>query len=202
MQLDHIAISGESREAAAAHVAAALGVALRPGGRHAHFATHNHLLGLDGGLYLEAISIDPEAPAPGYPRWFGLDGFSGPPRLTNWICRTDDLAALLRALPEAGEIVALERGDLKWRMAVPPDGRLPFDGCFPALIQWDSPAIPGDTLPASGCALEALTVSHPEALRLQARLAPHLDAPQVRFETGAPGLSARLATPRGAVVLR
>ncbi|WP_323763826.1 VOC family protein [Marinovum sp.] len=202
MQLDHIAISGQSREAAAAHVEAALGVALRPGGQHSHFATHNHLLGLAEGLYLEAISVDPEAPTPAHPRWFGLDDFAGPPRLTTWICRTADLAALLRDLPEAGEIVALERGDLKWRMAVPTDGRLPFDGCFPALIQWDSPDPPGDSLPASGCALDTLTVSHPEADRLQQRLAPYLDAPRVRFQPGSAHLEARMTGPRGEVTLR
>lgn len=202
MQLDHIAISGESRDAAAGHVTAALGVALRPGGEHAHFGTHNHLLGLAEGLYLEAISIDPDAPKPGYPRWFGLDEFTGSPRLTTWICRTDDLEGLLRALPEAGEIVALERGDLKWRMAVPTDGHLPFDGCFPALIQWDSPTPPGESLPASGCRLETLVVSHPEATQLQQRLAPWLTDPRVQFQTAQAGLEARFTTPTGERALR
>ncbi|WP_417523364.1 VOC family protein [Marinovum sp.] len=202
MQLDHIAISGESRDAAAAHVAAVLGVALRPGGQHAHFGTHNHLLGLAEGLYLEAIATDPEAPKPGYPRWFGLDDFTGAPRLTTWICRTDDITGLTRALPEAGEIVALERGDLKWRMAVPTSGHLPFDGCFPALIQWDCPTPPGDSLPASGCRLETLSVSHPEADRLQQRLAPWLTDARVQFKTGPARLEALLNTPSGEGVLR
>ena len=109
MKLDHIAISGETRDAAAAHVQATLGMALRPGGAHRYFGTHNHLLGLAEGLYLEAISIDPAAPVPAYPRWFGLDDFAGAPRLTTWICRTQDLSTLVRDLPEAGEIVALAK---------------------------------------------------------------------------------------------
>ena len=60
------------------------------------FGTHNLLLGLDDGLYLEVISIDPGAPQPAFPRWFDLDRFSGVPRISNWICRTDALGKLLR----------------------------------------------------------------------------------------------------------
>ena len=133
LTLDHLAVLGTSLAAAQAHAEAALGRVLRPGGRHPHFATHNALLGLEAGLYLEAIAIDPDAKAPGYPRWFGLDDFTGAPRFDKWICRVDDLDAALQALPVAGQPVALSRGDLRWRMAVPGDGRLPWVGLFPAL---------------------------------------------------------------------
>ena len=197
MRLDHLVVSGETRDAARDVVEHLLGVTMRQGGEHPHFGTLNHVMRLDGGIYLEAIAIDPDAPPPGHARWFGLDAFAGPPRLSTWVCRTDDLEALVRDLPEAGEIVALERGDLKWRMAVPADGQLPFDGCFPALIQWDVALHPAQTLPASGCGMEWLTVSHPEASRLQQRLSPYLDAAAVRFEEGAPHLSARMACPGG-----
>ena len=144
MQLDHIAIAGETLEAAVAHVEEALGVPLLPGGKHVHFGTHNQLLGLADGLYLEAIAIDPSAPALDYPRWFDLDRFEGKPRLNNWICRSDDLEAELARLPKgAGRPVALQRGDLRWRMAVPETGILPLSGSFPALIQWDVDVLPG-----------------------------------------------------------
>lgn len=202
MHLDHLVVSGETRDSARDVVERLLGVTMREGGNHAHFGTHNHLLGLDGGIYLEAIAIDPDAPEPGYPRWFGLDAFAGPPRLSNWVCRTDDLETLVRDLPEAGEIVALERGDLKWRMAVPGDGVLPFDGCFPALIQWDVAHHPAQALPASGCRMDRLTVTHPEAFRLQQRLSPYLEAAEVRFEEGSPHLSAQMAGPRGEKTLQ
>jgi len=41
-----------------------LGVPFQPGGRHDVFGTHNALLGLADGLYIEAIAIaiDPDAP--------------------------------------------------------------------------------------------------------------------------------------------
>ena len=76
LELDHLAVSGETLEAGRAHVEDALGVTLQPGGQHRHFGTHNLLLGLEDGLYLEVITVDPSAPDPDYPRWFDLDRFA------------------------------------------------------------------------------------------------------------------------------
>ena len=197
LHLDHLVISGESRDIAADVTAATLGVSLLPGGAHPHFATHNHLLKLDGRLYLETISVDPNATPRQVPRWFGLDSFEGPPRLTNWVCWTDDLETLVRDLPEAGKIVALERGDLRWRMAVPETGKSAYDGAFPALMQWDTDRHPATTLQESGCTLDSLTVIHPQADRLHQRLAPYLDDARIHFEQGSPHLTARLTCPAG-----
>ncbi|MCR9126701.1 MAG: VOC family protein [Rhodobacteraceae bacterium] len=199
LALDHIAVSGETLADAAAHVEDRLGVALNAGGRHDVFHTHNRLLGLADGLYLEAIAVDPDAPAPARPRWFDLDRFSGAPRLTNWICASDDLAADLAALPvDAGAPVALRRGDLTWRMAVPEGGALPFDNLFPALIQWGGPLHPATLLPASGCRLRQLVVAHPQAAELGAMLRGRLSDSRVVFEPGAtPELRARIDTPHG-----
>lgn len=200
MQFDHFAIAGETLEAAVAYVEDALGVALLPGGKHTHFGTHNHLLGLADGLYLEAISIDPDAPKPGYPRWFDLDRFAGAPCISNWICRSEDLVGELGALPEgAGVPVALTRGDLAWRMAVPVDGILPCDGCFPALIQWDVAKIPGDILPASGCKLTRFEIAHPEASWLRETIS--LGDPRVQFVEGPREMRATFETPHGTRVL-
>lgn len=203
MELDHIAVSGETLEEAAAAVEEALGVPMLPGGQHDVFITHNRLLGLEDGLYLEAIAADPTRPAPDRPRWFDLDSFAGPARLTNWICRCDDLDALLAALPvDAGAPVSLTRGDLRWRMAVPADGKLPFDNLFPPLIQWHCDIHPANVLPSSGCRLTRLVVAHPEAAALRDVLAPHLADARVVFETGAAALSAEFDTPHGRRVLR
>ncbi|MBS0125204.1 VOC family protein [Thetidibacter halocola] len=202
LELDHIAVLGESLEEAVAHVEQALNWPMQPGGQHLRFATHNSLLGIHPGLYIEAIAADPGLPHPARPRWFGLDSFHGPPRLDKWVLRTPDLDRTLKAFPMAGEIVSLERGDLRWRMAVPLDGMLPFDGVFPALMEWQVSVPPGKSLTKADRRLERLVVTHPEADRLSALLEPHLDAPLVAFEAGTPGLAAEIATAGGTVWLR
>ena len=193
---DHIAVAAETLEDATAHVEITLGVPLQQGGAHAVFHTHNTLLGLADGLYLEAISIDPEAPTPARPRWFDLDQFSGPPRLTNWICRCDDLDATLARLPGGfGAPVALQRGDLRWRMAVPRSGVLPYDNCAPALIEWLGDAHPAQRLTQQGCKLTSLQVQHPDAEALATLLTPLLADARISFVAGHPKLCAHIATP-------
>lgn len=201
LRLDHLAVAARDLDEGRAAVEAALGVRLQPGGQHAHFGTHNLLLGLEDGLYLEVIAIDPEAPDPEGARWFDLDRFDAPPSLQTWICRSDDLGGALVRHPQAGDPVALARGDLRWRMAVPRDGRLPFDGVFPALMQWEGDAHPAERLIASGCGLVRLVVRHPQAGRLADMLGPELRDDRVVFETGAAGLRAEISTPGGLRVL-
>ncbi|MCG7627418.1 VOC family protein [Epibacterium sp. MM17-32] len=195
MELDHFAIAANTLAEATAHVEEALGVPLQPGGEHAVFGTHNRLLGLADGLYLEAIAIDPEATPERQPRWFDLDRFDGAARITNWICRSSDLDNTLAALPvDAGAPVSLTRGDLSWQMAVPKSGILPYDNLFPALIQWQGPH-PAPRLTQQGCSLRRLVVSHPEAQAL-AELLP-LDDARVVFEPGPAALRAEIDTPHG-----
>ena len=201
LKLDHLAVAARDLDEGRAAVEEALGVALQPGGQHAHFGTHNLLLGLAGGLYLEVIAIDPHAPRPGHARWFDLDRFDAAPKLQAWICRSEDLGAALARHPQAGDPVPLARGDLSWRMAVPRDGRLPFDGVFPALMQWDGDAHPARRLSASGCALARLVVCHPDAGSLADLLGRDLTDDRVVFETGPTGLRAEIRTPSGLRVL-
>lgn len=198
LELDHVAVSGETLDEARAFVEEALGVPLQPGGRHAVFNTHNALLGLEDGLYLEAIAIDPEAPAPDRPRWFDLDRFEGPPRLTNWICRTDRLTDATEKIPfDFGDPVDLERGTLRWQMAVPESGALPFDNCAPALMQWKTDVHPATRLEQSGVRLRRLVIRHPQAGVLSEALLPLLSDMRVVFDTGSPGLLAEFDTPHG-----
>ncbi|MHC0053874.1 VOC family protein [Actibacterium sp. D379-3] len=201
--LDHIAVSAASLGAGVAHVETVLGVRLGPGGVHPAMGTHNRLLHLGPGLYLEVIAIDPTAAPPGRARWFDLDRFTGPARLTNWIARTDDLEAAIAASPDGiGVPLALTRGDLSWRMAVPGDGRLPFDGAYPALIEWQGAAHPAALLPDAGCRLRALEVTHPDARGLRRALTGLLDDPRVAIAEGAaPALRAEIETPGGMRVL-
>jgi hypothetical protein len=156
-----------------------------------------------GDLYLEVIAADPGAPQPAWPRWFDLDNFSGSPRLTNWVARCENITAALAASPDGTGIpVALQRGDYRWQMAVPADGKLPFDGGFPALIQWQGDLHPARALPESGVRLTQLEVAHPEAPALRAALADLLDDPRVVIVDGAAkALRASFTTPHGVRVL-
>lgn len=202
LAFDHIAISANELQAGVESVEAALGVALAGGGEHPHMATHNRLLGL-GDLYLEVIAINPAAPAPSWPRWFDLDNFAGRPRLTNWVARSESLSDDLALCPPGtGKPVTLQRGDYRWQMAVPADGRLPFDGGFPALIQWQGSLHPTGALPDPGLRLRLLEIAHPQAEALISALAAVFTDPRVQIVKGdSKAMRATFATPHGPRVL-
>lgn len=197
LELDHLAVCAQRLEDGVRFVEQTLGVSMQPGGQHPYYGTHNRLLGLADGLYLEVIAIDPDGDAPNYPRWFDLDRFSGPARLTHWICRSRDLSQIVQQLPHAGTPVALSRGALRWQMSVPESGALPYDNCFPPLIEWASEDHPAQRLPASGCGLKKLIVQHPDAQALEEQLSPRLRDPRIAFETGKACVRAAIETPGG-----
>ena len=197
MQLDHLVVTCADLPEGTAWLEEALGVATQAGGRHARMGTHNRLLSLGPDEYLEVIAPDPEAKAPGRPRWFALDR-RGAPGLTNWAVRTDDIEADLVRMPEgSGSPVAMERGDLRWRFAIPDDGEQPLGGASPALLQWDGPH-PAPMLDDAGCRLVSLTVRTPHPERLVA--AVPRDA-RIAVSEGPFALSAVIRTPSGEKML-
>ncbi|MFI5282308.1 MAG: VOC family protein [Candidatus Dormibacterales bacterium] len=170
--LDHVVVVAGSREAGSAWVEAALGARPEMGGEHARMGTHNALLRLGDRQYLEVIAIDPQAPGPDRPRWFGMDRLThdSPPRLAAWVARTPDLAqAAAASILPLGEIESMKRGALSWQIAVPIDGELLLEGALPTLIQWtgDHPAA---GLPDRGCRLLGLELFNPWPLALAALL--------------------------------
>jgi hypothetical protein len=198
LRLDHLAIAAETLEDGVAWAEERLGVSFLAGGKHARFGTHNQLLGLADGLYLEVIAADPDATCDGA-RWFGLDAFEGPPRLTNWICELSDFDAFM---VHGMRKVVMQRGNLRWDMGVPTDGSLPLGGGFPTVLHWHTDTPPGRSLAPSGCVLRSLTIAHPQVDEIKHGLSDHLTDPRVRFEV-APDirLSAAFETPRGIVTL-
>ncbi len=199
LALDHIAIAAPDLASGAQHVRTALGIDVPAGGAHPQMGTHNRLMRLGQDEFLEIIAIDPAAPPPPRPRWFGLDTPPSAPRLATWILRTDDLAAARAALgPAIGEIRAVSRGSLAWTILIPEDGSLPMAGVMPAIIAWPEGPLPGTRMADFGCSLTALHLRHPEADRLAALLAPHLSDDRISFETAAePRLEATLSTRAG-----
>ena len=202
--LDHLAVCCDTLAEGTAWVRDRLGVAMQPGGAHERYGTHNTLLGLGDGLYLEVIAIDPDATPDMLPRWFGLDGYTGPPRLANWICASDDLAGdAARMGGGFGNIMSLTRGAMAWDITVPNDGSLPHGGALPTLIAWgNATPHPSKVLADSGCRLTGLEVHCMGASHLQSRVSRTLTDPRLHFrDATAPRLTARFHTPRGDVVL-
>lgn len=203
LTFDHIAFSADTLAEGVETLETALGLPTVQGGKHALMGTHNRLMSLGGNEYLEVIAIDPDAPPPGRPRWFAMDERQGKPQLTNWICNTPSLPDALNTAPEgSGDIVDFERSALRWQMAVPRNGRLPFGGCFPAMIQWHSPH-PAPRLHDSGARLARLTLLHPQADALRAVLTPMMPDTRIVVEQGdTPALIADIDTPHGRRILQ
>ncbi len=204
LDIDHLVIGAETLAAGVAHVEALLGEGMAGGGQHPVMGTHNRLLSLGPGVYLEVIAIDPEAPPPERARWFGLDRFAGPPRLVAWVARVGDLDGALAGAPAGfGRPLALSRGPYTWRIAVTDDGALPFDGVAPALIEWQEGGHPADALPPSHARLARIDLVHPRRNDLLGAL-PALDRlAHLRLVEGAPpALAAVIETPLGNRLLR
>ena len=162
-QIDHLVIAARTLDEGASWVESKLGVAPVPGGKHPVMGTHNRLLFIGPGTFLEVIAVDPDAPAPDRPRWFDLDDpamivqLARSPALIHWVERTADIDAALRQQAEPVEVLSLARANYRWRIGVPRDGRRPGGGTLPTLIQWDAGLHPADSLPDTGVRLERFT---------------------------------------------
>ncbi len=208
-ELDHVVLGARTLEEGAEFVERELGLRPGPGGRHEGIGTHNLLLGLGPERYLEVIAPDPAQPEPAHPRPFGLDepglrtALEAGPRLIAWVARTPVLDAVATRLgaSHAGEVRPWRRGELSWRMAMPPSGQS-MGGLIPALIQWDDGRGAAPLLAESGLRLLALEAEHPDPDHLRTALAARGLEEAVRLRRSShPRLLARLARADGSEVL-
>ncbi len=213
-ELDHIVIAAKALTIGRTWAREMLGVDAVGGGKHDGLATHNTLLKLNGNRYLEIIAIDPDAGAPNFPRWFGLDTaevqqlIAHGPRLVAWVARAngaDDAIEQLASSPNysANIVRSATRADFRWRFAFTPEGERINGGVLPHLIQWDSPVHPCERLPESGVSLIALALGAPEpesTTKLLESFAFADEWVQVA-QSVSPQLVAVLNTPLGRVVL-
>jgi hypothetical protein len=219
LKLDHLVIAARTLEEGAQFIADRLGVETVAGGAHPSMRTHNRLLNLWGGAYLEVIAVDPLAPpaANPRPRLFALDDpamarrLDDGPQLVHWAARVERPKVLARWQAQYPEriapVVAMSRGANTWGLTVPDDGAFPAwqgagDGILPSLIQWDSPRHPSAVLPETGIALRSLSGFHPRAAVIAEQLAwlgaQHLM--RVEETSGAPALVAEFELSDGSVV--
>jgi hypothetical protein len=223
LKLDHLVIAARTLEEGERFIGAKFGVETAAGGAHPLMRTHNRLLNLWGGAYLEVIAIDPAA-APALPaeapraRLFALDDpamqrrlAQDGPQLVHWVARVDRPKSLARWREQyparIAPVAAMSRGGNHWGLTVPDDGAFPAwqgagDGIAPSLIQWDAPRHPSDALPPTGIVLRALTGFHPDAAAIADQLAWLGASHLMRVEptAGAPVLVAEFELPDGTVV--
>lgn len=172
-RIDHIAVTAATLAQGADWIEQVLGVVPQPGGAHPQMGTHNVLLRLGDDIYLEVIAVDPKAPAPDRPRWFGLDTRErgDRPCLLTWIARCTDIQAALDAAGEPlGQITEMSRGDLQWLITIPEDGKPLMGGVAPALIEWKTGPHPATRLQDHGLHLTKLVLVHPRPHRVTALL--------------------------------
>jgi glyoxalase-like protein len=202
--LDHLVYAAPDLDQAIDSIERRLGVRPAPGGKHTGGLTHNALLSLGAGSYLELIApVRDSALSAGLP--FGLETVTEP-RLITWAVSVDDIEGRVEAAKkkgyDPGAVVSGGRdlpdgSSLNWRLAVRPQPA--GDGLVPFLIQWLSDPHPSTTAPA-GCQFVALRAEHPDPAGIQAVL----DALAVEMEAVSgpvPRLIATLDTPNGRVEL-
>lgn len=152
-----------------------IGVRPAPGGKHVGLGTHNALLGLEDGAYIEIIAPDPEQPAPSRPLPFGLPSLHEP-RLVTFAIRTVNINALVAAARDAGYDpgpvldMSRQRPDgfvLQWRLAFHEE--MPAGGVVPFVIDWGDTPHPSAELPRAG-ALVGLRAQHPDPATVQTAL--------------------------------
>jgi glyoxalase-like protein len=173
-EIDHLVITAATLDEGVQYIRRVFGVTPDMGGEHSAMGTHNCLVKLGDTSYLEVIAINPTAPQPNRPRWYGLDTLDADasPRLTTWVVRVNDIEAAAAASPiPLGNIEVMNRDELNWRITVPADGSLPLQGIAPTLIQWaEGQPHPASQLSDLGCSLERLAGFHPEAESIKAML--------------------------------
>ena len=210
--LDHLVVAANTLEQGMAYVENCIGVSMTGGGKHAAMGTHNRVLKLGPGQYLEVIAIDPEGRQPDFPRWFNLDDpgcqarLKIRPHLITWVVRTDNVDALAEAIYGQRVCVRpMQRDALRWRFAFTDDGSMPGDGLIPHLIQWDGRIHPTEKMQDAGCRLLGLDGAHSDAASVQRVVSSmgldHLVTFHPVSKQRLPGLSARIKTPAGLVVL-
>lgn len=170
--LDHFVFGTAELAKGRAWMEDALGLPPVGAGAHAAMGTHNALWRV-GNAYLEVIAIDPEAPAPGRPLWYGLSDpatqtrIAKTPQLLTWVVTSEDPEATRAVSPiDPGPPMEFTRDDLHWQLTVPPDGLPPENGAFPAVIHWpEGITSPATALPDQGLSIGEFVVSGSSALQ-------------------------------------
>lgn len=167
LTLDHVVVGVPDLESSVNNFAKALGATPSFGGRHESIGTHNAILPLRGGHYLELIAPDPSSPNPPLGVPWGLETLKEP-RLITWAAATQDIDGAVEHAKSAGydpgTVVEVARDTpegerLTWRLTISPN--FAGDGLVPFLIDWGSAPHPSGTSEAV-CSIEGFAAEHPD----------------------------------------
>ena len=171
-RVDHLVYATRDLPATVADLERRLGVGATPGGRHPGRGTRNALVALGPSSYIEIIGPDPAQPPSDSPRWFGIDGLTGP-RLVTWAAKATDLERFAADAARRGvQLGAVGSGSrqrpdgvaLQWEFTDP--ATVVADGLVPFFIDWGSSPHPAATA-APGPVLVSLRAEHPEPERVR-----------------------------------
>lgn len=202
-QLDHLLWKERDLGEGERRFADLTGVAPAYGGPHADGETHNSLLSLGRGRYLELIAPRPEHPGTGGLLTNAPEGAA--PGLFTFAVQAADLDLLERSATASGLEVTRQRGGrttpggetLTWETATV--NTHDFGLFVPFFIRWGRVVHPSATAP-QGCELLEFSVGHPRHRDLAGLYAAlEVDVPVFRAEQ--PRLRATLRTPKGELVL-
>jgi Glyoxalase-like domain len=172
--LDHVLVGAASLASCLSFATASLQVTPLPGGRHPDLGTHNALIGLTSGAYVELIAPEPDSARSSGIR-SNLSRFEGP-ALYGWCWRRRDLDPPRRALLRSGFAVS----DVLLRRRRTPDGD---EICWryfhiddptvhtvaPLVIDWMETPHPSSRAPMGGD-IRRLSINHPRPTRVSEML--------------------------------
>ena len=204
--IDHILYATSDLKRGMDEIEELLGVRPVEGGHHAQYGTHNALLSLGPGIYLEVIARDPDLPPPERGALIDVPETDGS-RLVAWVYRVKDIQESSDVLRDAGILLGpIDKGSRK-----KPDGSVisweltdpytrPLNGAIPLLIDWGDTVHPSGVVPSGGDLVE-LTVTHPEPDSVRNALSA-LGA-EIRVSKGDRfRISARIKTEHGLITIR
>jgi hypothetical protein len=205
-RIDHVIYGTPDLDWGVAEIETLLGVTASPGGQHPGRGTHNALVALGPGVYLEIIAPDPAQPEPAAPRMFDVEKLTDS-KLVAWCAGATDLPRFrdqaVRAGVPLGDVISGGRRrpdgvEFSWQATNPII--VVADGVVPFFIDWGSSPHPSADA-AAGATLISLRAEHPDAPRVE-RMLRQLGLDLIVRGAGRPALIAEIDCPRGRVALR
>jgi len=204
--VDHLIYSVPDLETGIVAMEGLMGVRAQMGGQHPGRGSHNALIGLGEGMYLEIVAPDLTQPRPSRPRWFSLDTIASP-RLVTWAMKSSHLQqrwqkAFMNGATfgsiSAGARTRMDGSMLSWEFTDPET--VLCDGLVPFLIDWGDSAHPADSAPL-GAKLLSIRAEHPDPDGVREILRT-IDGTLTVTQASTPALIARIHTSRGERELR